>query len=75
MLGLTVEALLELASEGAIPGAILDARGWRFDRRGLEQCLARRGEPSGPAERLAATDSTEKQASDAERSEACQQSA
>lgn len=49
VLGLTVEELLELASEGRVPGSVLDGFGWRFSRRGLETFLARRRPPEAAA--------------------------
>jgi len=36
LLGLTVPELLELASDGLIPRAVLDRDGWRFERKDLE---------------------------------------
>jgi hypothetical protein len=42
LMGLSVAELLELASDGRIHGAILDASGWHFDRRGMETFLTRR---------------------------------
>lgn len=42
LLGVTVERLFELAGEAQIPGAVLDASGWHFSRRALENWLTRR---------------------------------
>ena len=40
--GLTVAQLLELCSDGHIPGAVLDGKGWHFTRKGLEVFTVRR---------------------------------